>query len=535
MFYLLTNPESLNFLNTAQEKTVDITTNGTVALTEDLSWISAVITESNFKADSDSDGRRNTDVINVFEPAGSNAARACIDYRATGFQSIVDWYLPSIDQMDDLLLNSSFFSSFPLSAPEYWSSTEDITTIGTSAKSITSGNVVNVNLKSALIAARPVRQLSYSEVNPPYSVGDDLGYGIVFNINTTDKLIYIASKEDLPAIIWGVSTDVSNANFATSMTATTLVNERYVELKGVINLSLSEDETIYTDVVVTQDSSDEDSRSVLFKEIIDNVVLGNISERSFAYGIPRFQAIMHGKRLMQELNYNGLQDVRVYEGVITEANKFIPPVDFVDYIRLSVVNFEGRLLPLFYNNKLNISFQYVEDSTGNIVVDDQGYPIKTQGSRRTENSSTLSYRFYDGYPGEGYGYGYDTYARSLPGITGGQESYTGSYRFDHDAGEFLLDSIPDNFTTVILEYMSDPILAEKNPERLRIHKYFQDAMEAGIYFRLIRHFRDVPAYEKERAKKEYYNYLRVAKRRLNTKPHEIIQKLGADIGFNKTL
>ena len=535
MFYLLANPTTVNFQNLAQTKTINLNTNGNVVLSENLDWLISTLNTTNFRADSDTDGRRNSDVINVFE-TGTTAASIARSYRASDFSGITDWYLPAIDQLTSLV-TSGVFTGFPFGATEYWSSTEDTSQGGTSAKSSNTSGLEQVRPKTDSVAVRPIRQISYSETTPPNSIGDDLGYGMVFSIDTLNKIIYIGSKEDLSTSQWGISLSIANANFATSITATTRVNDRYIIQRGVISLSLQEDSGVSFDVVITQDSSAEDSSKVFLKNIIDNMMVRSINERSYMYGFPRYEILLEGKRLMQEIDYNGLQEVRVFEAQISEANKIIPPIDFVNYIRLSVVNFEGRLLPLFYNNKLNISYQYVQDDTGNIIVDDLGYPIKTQGSRRNseENPLARSYRFFDGYPGIGYGYGYDNFFRSVPGYTGGQESYTGSYRWDPDAGEFLLDNIPENFTTIVLEYVSDPILAERDETRLRIHKFFQNTMEKGIYYNIISTLRDVPANEKFRARKDFFNEWRIAKRRLNTKPHEIIQKLGADIGFSKAL
>ena len=133
---------------------------------------------------------------------------------------------------------------------------------------------------------------------------------------------------------------------------------------------------------------------------------------------------------------------------------------------------------------------------------------------------------------------YDTeyiYDNAFYGITGGQTSYTGDYRYDAENREFLLDNVPEEFTTVVIEYLSDPILAERDPTRIRIHKYFQSALEAGIYYLYIDKLRNVPRVEKEAARREFYNEVRKARRRMFTKPFELYQKLGSDVGFDKML
>jgi len=200
-------------------------------------------------------------------------------------------------------------------------------------------------------------------------------------------------------------------------------------------------------------------------------------------------------------------------------------------VRLSLVKPDGYLIPIFVNKRLNISYQYLRDNENDIIFDDLGYPIKTQGSRRSSQDEANRIRqcwfCTDSCDREYW------YQNAYYGVTGGQESYTGAYRWDADAKEFLMDLVPKEFKTVILEYISDPILAEKDTTKLRIHKYMQSVIETGIYYKFIDKMRNVPMGEKERARREYYNEIRKAFRRLNTKPWELVQKLGSDVGFSK--
>lgn len=278
----------------------------------------------------------------------------------------------------------------------------------------------------------------------------------------------------------------------------------------------------------------DDPTSVFLSDVIDNIMVQALPDDSFLSGINRFHAVLLAKRIMQDLNYDVMREVRVYEAPITSTNKVIPPIDFVDYIRLSYVTSRGMLIPIFTNKKLSISFNYVRESDGEIVVDSNGYPLQVDGSRRTEDDIFFrnNRRFNVFLPTYDTEYIYDN---ALYGITGGQCSYTGDYRYDPANREFLLDNVPEDFTSVVIEYISDPILAERDPTLIRIHKYFQSALEAGIYYLYIDKLRNVPRVEKEAARREYYNEIRKSRRRMFTKPQELIQKLGSDIGFDKML
>jgi hypothetical protein len=531
MFYLIPDVATLDFLNTPQTKDINIVCNGTVNIDSKPDWAEVQVEALNYRADSDSDGLLNSSVINVFE-VDDNAARQAINYSVLNYTSIVDWYLPSKDELQTLIDNQSFFAGFPFTYINYWSSTEDTSQGGTNAFSINTSGTLSSSTKTNTNGVRPIRKFTYSEANPPFALGYDLGYGIIYDIDTLTKTIYVGAKEDVVQIEWGTKTTIANASFTNKLVVSVKANDRYFELTGNLNFSLIESPTTSSLVTLTQAGVDADSQAVFLKDVIDNVmIMGAMNDRSYLAHTRRFHMLLLAKRLMQEINYDGLREIRAYEAEITAANKVIPPLDYVEYVRMSYVTPRGQLIPIFVNDKLNISFKYLRDNENNVIVDELGYPLKAQGTRRsTEDAQFRNWEFVTG--GQ---YRDDNYVNALYGMTGGIDSYTGSYRYDPDAKEFLLDNVPEEFTHVILEYVSDPILAEKDSEKLRIHKYFQSTIESGIYYKFIETCRDVPRSEVVRAKQEYYNEFRKAKRRLNSKPDELKQKLNSDIGYNKML
>lgn len=546
--YLSANPTSILFNYESGSQSISLGTNGTVVVAEDLDWIKTELILTNFQAISDTDGIRNTDVINSFETGLSFAAKSAIDYRATSFPGIIIWYLPSKNQMASLVANNGQLGAFPLAAANYWTSTEDSTANGADAWSISLGGILSATSKGTSYAVRPILEISYSETVPPHSVGQDLSYGIVYEIDSLNKIMYVASKEDLTAVIWGVGTVITNADFASSLTIEALVNATPLTRSGEVTISLEEDTTISsiievdqseTAVVPTEVTDDNipivsASNTVLLEEVVKNMMLYSVDDQSYAANMDQWAAVLYGKRTIQEMGYSGINEVRFYEGNITSANKVIPPIDFVDYISVSLPTDEGYLIPLFYNNNLNISFQFITDDNGNIITDKEGYPIKAQGTRRDPETNSLN-NPTPVFSGDACNQSRIYRYKGLPGMTGGQRSFTGTYHYDRDAGEFLLDGVPLEFTTVVIAYISDPILAERNPARISVNKFYQNALETGIYYRYIERMRNVPLSEKARARREYYNEFRIAKRRARIKPMEIIQKLASDIGFNKTL
>lgn len=533
MGYLVLGQDTLDFTNRGSSQTVSINANGQATTIKKPDWLTIVYTQVTFTADSNTEGRRNSEIIDDFETATPNAANGSLNYSVTGFEHITDWYLPARDEFTTLVENNTNLGSFPVLANvAYWTSTQfsAANAISTLVNPDNTGTSADFE-KTSSFFYRPVRKVTYTTVDPPFTVGTDVIYGIVYYIDTTNKFYMVAAKEDLGQNPWGARTESANANYTSQATFTVEVNDRYIVLSDVVRIGLSSDNTIYDEITVSQASSTTDSQSVFLKDIIDNIMVQSINEDSYLKGIARYHALQLAKRLMQDLNYDAMNEIRVYESTITAANKVLVPEDYVDYVRLSLVTTRGMLIPIFVNKNLNISFQYLRDNSNEIITDNLGYPIKTQGSRREVRDNTTR-RYFVYLPTSDTEYIYDN---AFYGITGGQVSETGDYRYDPDAHEFLLDNIPDEFSTVVLEYISDPILAERDPTRLRVHKYFQSAMEAGIYYMFIDKLRNVPRVEKEAARREFYNEVRKARRRIFTKPQELYQKMGADVGFDKML
>lgn len=341
---------------------------------------------------------------------------------------------------------------------------------------------------------------------------------------SADDDIQVASQPD-----W-----ISAVNISGSLAEISTLESNELERKeGVIVFEEVGNPGSTFNLIVTKEGVT-DPQSVMLKDIIDNIMVEACNEDSYMNNIKRYYALLLAKRLIQDLHYDVAKELRVYEGDITSSGKVIPPIDFVDYVRVSLVKPDGYLIPIFVNNKLNISYKYIQDNQNSIIIDREGYPIKAEGGRRTETASANTVRqfYFNEFNSIDYEYWYEN---AFYGVKGGQVSYTGAYRWDSDSKEFLFDNLPSEFKTVVIEYISDPILAEKDPTRLRVHKFMQSVFETGIYYKYIEKLRNVPMNEKVRARGEYYNEIRKARRRLYTKPQEIIQKLGSDVGFSKML
>jgi len=96
----------------------------------------------------------------------------------------------------------------------------------------------------------------------------------------------------------------------------------------------------------------------------------------------------------------------------------------------------------------------------------------------------------------------------LYGAGGGH--LAGEYRINLDQNRIEIDT-DNSITQVVLEYISD---AGIDPDPV-IHVYAEEALRCYIYYKLCERKSNVPAYEKQRARQEYYNERRKAKARLS--------------------
>jgi len=92
------------------------------------------------------------------------------------------------------------------------------------------------------------------------------------------------------------------------------------------------------------------------------------------------------------------------------------------------------------------------------------------------------------------------------GLSGGQSH--GQYRIDEGNRTIYFDT-SNNFNEILVEYIEDPSMAVDPP----IHEFYEEAVKSYIYYKLIERKSNVPISEKQRARKEYHNDMRLAKAR----------------------
>ena len=162
------------------------------------------------------------------------------------------------------------------------------------------------------------------------------------------------------------------------------------------------------------------------------------------------------------------------------------PVDYVGYTKIGKADKDGRIHVLGVDRRRvkNIDFT---NAFGTDITDSDDYFI---------------FRNYllDGSLGSIYG-------------VGGGNNANGYYTEDRKNNRFLFNGELKG-DIIILEYISDGSSDEPNGE-ISVDPYLEEALMAFIYWRSIQRKRGIQQFEKESARREYYNEKRLAVARLN--------------------
>lgn len=250
---------------------------------------------------------------------------------------------------------------------------------------------------------------------------------------------------------------------------------------------------------------------IKLEDIINNYMATRDSD-DYDFASPRYRVLGHAMRIMKEFYFDVLQDVKVIELSLGPTLQVTLPPDYVDYVRISTRDEEGNLYPMAENKTLNISRAYLQDHEYNLLFDLDGNVLQGSVKRSNEYENTS---------------GIKEYLVCYPSAMGSAPNFSrnlskvyerGSYMIDNTTGVIRFSSDVES-KDIVLEYVSDGLFIDdgqsEDQTKFQVHKFAETAMMDGIYYLNILKRRNVPANEKARARKEYYNSRRLAKRRIN--------------------
>ena len=232
-------------------------------------------------------------------------------------------------------------------------------------------------------------------------------------------------------------------------------------------------------------------------------------------------------RGLREFGFDVTAKVKSIKRTVESNNTVTLPDDYVDLVKLGVVDGEGILRVFNQNKNVNYSRRILQDTSADttndppsIVADtvlttdsdegpldlDNNLILNREDDKGATSSSTPDNGDLDFYVFENY-----LFQGGLGRLYGAGGGYApGEYRINLDQNRIELAT--DSETgDVVLEYISDEARST-NPV---VHVYAEEALRCYIYYKLCERKSTIPSNEKLRARAEYYNERRKAKARLS--------------------
>lgn len=253
---------------------------------------------------------------------------------------------------------------------------------------------------------------------------------------------------------------------------------------------------------------------ITLETIVNNFIMSQV-DGSPVLNIPRYKVLYQARRAFRELYFDVAQEILAIELDVNPQLTVTLPPDFVNYVRVSWVGEDGTLFPMAENRKMNTAEEYLQDNNYNLLFNQDGCVLKGDGNWQEENVSDLVLS-QEAETNEQYSR--YTLSNFAPNKNHANQYPNGQFKLSKRKGTIRFGSEVQS-QKIVIEYFSDGLWTgcEGLPEaNLRIHKFCEKAVIDFIYFELIAQNLAVPLYEKQRARKEYGNSRRVAKRRMNT-------------------
>lgn len=250
---------------------------------------------------------------------------------------------------------------------------------------------------------------------------------------------------------------------------------------------------------------------VTLKEVIDNFMMSRDSD-DYHGTTPRFKVLFQAMRGLREFYYDVVREVRAIELELSPTLSVTLPPDYINYVRISWVDDKGHLRPMSIDTTMSIAQEYLQDNDHNILFDNEGCVLIGNSETQLANAQNTS------NTGDRSKYAEYSFCSTFNPNQDLSKVYTnGKYNIDKSRGiiQFGSDAMGK---LVVLEYISDGLYTGcegKPEEEIRIHKFAEGALMDFIYYELIKNRRRVPANEKHRARKEFYNSRKNTKQRIN--------------------
>lgn len=226
---------------------------------------------------------------------------------------------------------------------------------------------------------------------------------------------------------------------------------------------------------------------VPLNEVIDGLLVEANDNDSYLKNTKRSTLLYYAKQGIKKLNRTVANEVLAVEITVGSTLSLTLPQDFVDYLRVSVVSEDFKLLPLKINHTVNLAKGYLQDHNSEILFAQDGSMLTADAS----NAYNKPFKRYELLTDECRGgrFNLDT----------SKASKNGEFVIDYRRGKILFDSELAE-KEIVLEYVSDGLNWEYIDEtEVTIHKDIEEPLRDWVYYSCIAQRRNVPMVEKNRA------------------------------------
>lgn len=193
------------------------------------------------------------------------------------------------------------------------------------------------------------------------------------------------------------------------------------------------------------------------KELVDDMLADTTDPDSYLANTKRSQIVRQLKRGVRKVNRDTQKMFNVAQLTVNNNLYFPLPQNYVDWVRVSVIDKDGRMQPLNINNSINTADGYLQNYKDELLFDYEGQLLTTDMANayqipyikhtvKTTNDTSLLSEF-------------------------------GEFKVNDERGTIHFSSNLED-KDVVIEYLSDGLSLEKLKEQeIKIHKDLQDAIK----------------------------------------------------------
>ena len=280
--------------------------------------------------------------------------------------------------------------------------------------------------------------------------------------------------------------------------------------------------------IIPTDSNWGSYQYVSLADIVNNFMLMYVGNDKLVNNVDRYNVLFHAKRAVQELNYDALRNIKVIEFELGDDLKMIMPPDYVNYVRISMLN-NGVLFPLVENRTPMSATAYLQDNNLDIVFDVNGEIVTGTSRLDILRQDKQLYTGMGPYQGQ-YGYYWDgdwyfgyNFGKRF-GLNTEEANVNPKFHINKAAGVIDFSTGVEN-KTIVFEYISDG-MENGDDSLITINKLAEEYLYAYIKWALLNNKYGVQEYIVNRVRREKTATLRNAKIRMsNLHPARLLMSL----------